>query len=514
MKQGFRQSMAWLHTWAGLLLGWLLYAIFVTGTSAFFQEETTRWMTPEIRAVQTDRASGFAAAADWFSRTVPDGPEVTILSGGRRAAGLQLYWRNGPDAAPGARSEARLDDAGREVSVRETRGGFFLYRFHFDLHYMPVMWARYLVGVAAMAMLIAILTGIVTHKKIIADFFLLRLAKGQRSWLDAHNASGVLFLPFVLMMTYTGLVSLGVTYMPWGVAANFADQTKYFESSFYYPLPPEKTGPARMAPLRPMIEAAERRWGMEAGGVRILNPGDRSARVIVSTAPEAKMGARVQALVFEGTTGRIASEFAPKGAATNTESVMIGLHAGRYSWPVLRWLYFVSGLAGCVMVGSGLVLWAVKRRTKLKPGKRAPFGLVLVEKLNVGAIAGLPVGLAGYFLANRLLPIDLAGRAEWEIHCLFIAWGAVFAWAAVRPTGAAWREALAAAAAAFAAVPLVNAVTTDRNFVASLMAGDWTFVGFDLVMLALAAGFFLAFRKASAPPRVSHVRRHVAAASA
>src|SRR3546814_12240603 len=43
VKGGFRQSMAWLHTWTGLLLGWLLFAIFVTGTSAYFQEEITRW---------------------------------------------------------------------------------------------------------------------------------------------------------------------------------------------------------------------------------------------------------------------------------------------------------------------------------------------------------------------------------------------------------------------------------------------------------------------------------------
>nr|WP_312514416.1 PepSY domain-containing protein [Stutzerimonas nitrititolerans] len=32
---GFRQANAWLHTWTGLLLGWLLYAVFLTGTLSF-----------------------------------------------------------------------------------------------------------------------------------------------------------------------------------------------------------------------------------------------------------------------------------------------------------------------------------------------------------------------------------------------------------------------------------------------------------------------------------------------
>ena len=47
MNGSFRQSMAWLHTWVGLLLGWLLVAIFITGTSAYFREEITLWMEPE-----------------------------------------------------------------------------------------------------------------------------------------------------------------------------------------------------------------------------------------------------------------------------------------------------------------------------------------------------------------------------------------------------------------------------------------------------------------------------------
>ena len=106
-----------------------------------------------------------------------------------------------------------------------------------------------------MAMLIAILSGIVTHKKILADFFLLRFGKGQRSWLDAHNASSVLFLPFILMITYTGLVSLATHYMPWGIAANYADEGKFFDATSPWPVPGEKTGAAPLAPIGPPREA-------------------------------------------------------------------------------------------------------------------------------------------------------------------------------------------------------------------------------------------------------------------
>ncbi len=33
MKQGFRQSMNWVHTWSGLLVGWVLFMVFAAGTA-------------------------------------------------------------------------------------------------------------------------------------------------------------------------------------------------------------------------------------------------------------------------------------------------------------------------------------------------------------------------------------------------------------------------------------------------------------------------------------------------
>ncbi len=57
MKNTFTQSMAWLHTWAGLIFGWLLFAIFVTGTLAVFDKELNHWMQPEIPATQVSQAT-------------------------------------------------------------------------------------------------------------------------------------------------------------------------------------------------------------------------------------------------------------------------------------------------------------------------------------------------------------------------------------------------------------------------------------------------------------------------
>ena len=73
--------------------------------------------------------------------------------------------------------------------------------FHYTLHGgLPGYW---LVGWISMCMLVALISGVVVHKRIFKDFTF-RPGKGQRSWLDAHNATAVLGLPFLFMIGYTG----------------------------------------------------------------------------------------------------------------------------------------------------------------------------------------------------------------------------------------------------------------------------------------------------------------------
>src|SRR3546814_12197418 len=102
-----------------------------------------------------------------------------------------------------------------------------------------------------MFMLIAILSGIVTHKKIFADFFMLRFGKGQRSWLDAHNVAAVFALPFHLMIIYTGLVTLVVMYMPRGIAANYVRS-----DSFFAAVTPQRAEVSRTGVTVPLVSFA------------------------------------------------------------------------------------------------------------------------------------------------------------------------------------------------------------------------------------------------------------------
>ncbi len=494
--RGIRQTMSDLHTWAGLLVGWILYAMFLTGTVSYFKDEISQWMRPELahQLEVPDPAAVAQRVATTLGTVAAGSPLWGMEMPTDRHNVVSAFWRT-PGAPAGKRTfeSGTFDPAtGQKVAARETQGGEFFYRFHFQFHYMPVLWGRWLAGLCAMFMLVAIVSGVITHKKIFVDFFTFRWGKGQRSWLDAHNALSVFGLPFHLMITYTGLVTLMAMYMPWGQQAAFktpAERQQLTAQMNASPPPVKPSGvPAQLAPIDDMVRQAQARWGQHnVSRVTIANAGDASARVTVLRGEAARVSMSPQYLVFNGATGKLLEARDSVGPAAEVRGVMYALHLGRFSDLQLRWLYFLVSLAGTAMVGTGLVMWTVKRRQKLPDPERPYFGFWLVERLNIAAIAGLSIAMTAMLWGNRLLPAELAARGAWEIHLFFIAWAATLLYALVRPARKAWIELLWLGAALLALLPLLNALTTDRGLWRSVVEGDWVFAGFDLMMWALAA---------------------------
>ena len=511
--RGIRQTMSDLHIWTGLLVGWILYAMFLTGTVSFFRDEISRYMRPELAATQTLPDAGIAAqrVADSILAQTPGTPQLSITLPTVREPSAQAFWRDPAGAGRGFRNEVFDPDSGARVAARDTRGGDFFFAFHFNLHYMPALWGRWIAGFCAMFMLVAVVSGVITHKKIFTDFFTFRWGKGQRSWLDAHNALSVLGLPFHFMITWSGLITLMLIYMPWGLKAVDAPDRAAVLSEMRFLLPPAKPAgePAPMRPLGDFVHEAEARWGPGGvGTLQITHAGDARSRVAVIRQRSQRVSTTPQFLVFDGVSGQLIEAKLDSGPAATTQGVLYGLHLGRFADITVRWLYFLVSLAGTAMVATGLVLWTVKRRVKLPDPEHPHLGFRIVERLNIAAIAGLSIAMAGMLWANRLLPIDLPGRADWEIHTVFIVWGATLLWAIVRPARRAWIELLWIGAAALALLPVLNALTTDRPFWSSLARGDRVFVAMELSLIGLALlHAVLAWRSARHPGKVRPARK-------
>lgn len=100
MKNRLTQLMNWLYTLTGLLFGWLLVAVFLTGTLTLFDTEITSWMQPELQEITSDtsRIGGscvFVGAADLATCTgdldiSSDNPLGHSSRTGYRRSGLWL----------------------------------------------------------------------------------------------------------------------------------------------------------------------------------------------------------------------------------------------------------------------------------------------------------------------------------------------------------------------------------------------------------------------------------------
>jgi len=497
----FRQSMAWLHTWSGLVFAILLYFVFVTGTFGYFTYEIDHWMQPELpsrdeipsnaemaelalRHIETDLASQEGELTRYFIG-LPTSRTYQYLMAFANLAELNADGE-------GFIREDLNPVSGVPVSdvARDTSGGSILYRMHYALHYMPYEAAYYTVGLATLFMFLAMITGVVTHKKIFADFFTLRLGKGQRTWLDAHNMTSVLALPFMLMITYSGLLFFLVEYSPGTMILTIGvDRGAMQElSSHRYPEADLKdaTGVFAVSPaMKDLIAYVEHEWADDQiRYIEINSPGEDNSIITFGAVDQGLYRDRgFTVMRFNATTGEVLAEDPSRPLDSEFYQSALGLHEGRFANYWLRWAYFASGLLGCGMIATGLLLWAKKRRALVKTGMPIPRSVTIMERVNLGTIVGLPLGVAAYFWANRMLPVQFEGRAEWEIHCLFLVWALSFLHAGAREIKLAWREQVGALAAMCLLLPVMNALTTEAHLGNSLAAGDWERAGFDLTSL-------------------------------
>lgn len=541
--EGPRQSMSWLHTWASLILGWLLYAIFVTGTLSFFQNEISVWMKPELHqsVPSQSQIQQTQVALNYLQKNHPQAGSWSIQLPTSRQNTTVLSIR-GANEDPRARRGGQritLDSATGEVlEARETRGGGFLYRFHFELYGLDRIWARWIVGIATMLMFVAIISGIITHKKIFTDFFTFRPGKGQRSWLDAHNATAVFALPFHLMITFSGLLLLLFTLMPWGVERIYENRGAFLQEQRKALIetpeqarpegqqargenrgeraegqqargegrgerrPKAEPKPAPLTDLAPIIADAQQQWpNNRVGTITIVAPNTTKAEIELRALHGESVAHRniYQTLSYNGVTGLEnpddGSKLKNPTIPAAIYNVTTTLHEARGVDLSLRWILFLSGILGTMMVATGLLLWCVKRAPQQEKQGYKSFGYRTVEVLNVTAIIGLPIACAVYFYANRFIDAELEKRSALEIRAFFIAWGLVFVYALVRQHRQAWLEMLTLATALFALLPVLNVITGGAPLWSSIANGQWVIASFDLAMWVLAVVFGFSFIK-------------------
>ena len=91
MEKSLTQRMDWLHTWFGLVLGWLAFALFLTGTIAVFWFEIQHWAQTELHGAKImtvgERAEDVFYVTDESGRPLDEARRKALADALQRALG-------------------------------------------------------------------------------------------------------------------------------------------------------------------------------------------------------------------------------------------------------------------------------------------------------------------------------------------------------------------------------------------------------------------------------------------
>src|SRR6185295_4635711 len=195
------------HAWAGVVAALLLHVMFFMGAFALFVHELDAWANPTARAAPARAASSHATATPLALQPLLEQLDrEQPLMGKRRVGfvlqptGLRAYWE-----ARGEHHELYYSAAsGRLEPVRSELGSFL-----YSLHYLgPFPKGIYVAGLAALALLLALATGLFIHLgDLRRQWFQFRARRAARTWSsDLHKVLGVFGLPYQLLYAWTGAV--------------------------------------------------------------------------------------------------------------------------------------------------------------------------------------------------------------------------------------------------------------------------------------------------------------------
>lgn len=548
MFQNVRQSMAWMHTWFGLVLGFVLMVSFFFGTLSVFDREIDRWAIPETRFAPQPMPSFDRVLRPIFERMQPDAealaeartlnrsplPERFAPSGWgfyatHRDPVLDLWAEfDLPDPKDPMEDHVHVGatiDPRNGASIRDDRfalGSEFFYPMHYSLNLYWYELGVWIVGLGALAMLAALVSGLVMHRRMFREFFTFRPDKStQRSVLDLHNLTGVLALPFHFFFAFTGLVIFVGQYFP---VADVMMGEQRVEAAMLAEtretgIPTEAAGrPAPLASVDTMVAEARRRWAEagkagEVGMLSVEHVGDVNSVVSIYRAGTDRVSSISDGMHFMGATGRLIHEDPPSSILVGTGEFLEGLHLQHFRHWLLRWLYVLGGLMGCVCIATGFLFFVEKR--KKQHARQGKAGCRWVDALAVTTVTGMVGATAAILVANRALPVDLPARGDWQERIFWAVWLLALLHAGWRSApvaqgriSPAWREQCWAVAVLAVSAVLLNWITTGDHLLKTAFT-YWPVAGFDLSLL-VAAGLAV---KAARVLRVREARPDARSAS-
>lgn len=398
-----------IHGWSGVILGFLLYAVVLTGTIAVFASEIGSWSVGGGR-----HGSPFDGPVDAIVRDlaeqVPaeyrDDISMFASPSGNLAAFLHTHSKDESGALvekgvsfrvdpTNGRVVHRLEGTGEEVRANDAESALsrFLVETHVRL-YLPNPWGLLLTGILGMAMLVAAISGLLMHRHLLTDIFTLR--RGGNQLLvkrDKHSVAASWGLPFAFLLAFTGtFFSIAGSFgLPALAMVAFGGNQEAMLAAIVGEPSVQNPTPTHPGNLDAMLADARRRTGVEPVFVSISHYGRADALVSVfHFPPEGEL--ELQTLEYNGASGDYIRNKPRVGTVPSAGSALLAIlgpvHFGNFAGILSKSVWVGLGLSTCFVLITGLQLW-LQRRQAESAAWRA------FERALIVTAYGLPLAMLG-----------------------------------------------------------------------------------------------------------------------
>ncbi len=347
---------AWIHKWSSLVCTIFMLLLCITGLPLIFHHEIGHLLGTEIDAprISMDRVMDIAKAQH---------PDKVGMFASQEADDDRVWFvtlSDTPTSEIGMKQVAVDARTGAVLGQPQLDNGFMYIMFSLHVNLFAGLAGMLFLGFMGILLLIAIVSGIVLYgpfmKKL--KFGTVRAERSSRlKWLDLHNLLGIVTLTWLLVVGATGVINTWADLL-----------VKYWQSDQMA----EMVAPYKGQP--PLKELGSLQTAVEAA---------------VTLEPTMKMGfiafpgtnftsPHHYGIFMRGTEPLTSRLFKPvlvdaqTGIVTDSRTlpwyltgllVSQPLHFGDYGGRPMQIIWTILDLMSIVVLGSGLYLWIVRRKT-------------------------------------------------------------------------------------------------------------------------------------------------------
>ncbi len=377
-----------LHSWAGIVTGLLMFIVCFSGAVVVFKHEIDLWANPSLaRLPRSDKPASLDAVLTQLNTRYPGATVETIALPDAVNPNYFAFVRERGAPANSRVKVAMRSDTGTVVGPVDSQLGQYLRMLHVFLFFGP----RWIVGFLGVAMLVLIATGIVIHRKILAELFTQRWGRSFRVVMsDLHKSAGIWGLGFHILIAATGawmglapLFEQGYTYATTssGTEAAATKPARKATGDAAEPVPMQSLDAlyATAQQAVPGLEAryvSLRRWGTSTAEASFT--GNLSGHLASTARVDTNAATGVPRKVHDPRTA---------GFWSLVNGLMEPLHFGDFGGLALKWLYFFLGMTPAFLSISGTLIWLDDRRQR--------------QRESQATTPAQPVSTAGTAVATR-----------------------------------------------------------------------------------------------------------------